>query len=479
MSSLTKACLELSNSLKGLRLSRSSEPPSPTQPTDDVTRAKDATSPTKPTVGGKMTSPTQPNVTSSIGGKTKTRDADNNTRVTSSDFASSLSRVFRFASNKMKGGMTSSSSSTSQSSDAKNGNETPTPSTTPKSPLSPRSPTLAKFPLASPKSPCKVRILRLPPPRAEVLEHWTRNEQVLVRVFAHLPVSDRLVVAQVCRLWRQVAYRESLWSDASMVYACRLWSEDMIGRSLFFKSLTDKQCTSIIMEGATDDDVADFVNNFPRSRNDILEFTLRRSNVTDTGLAHLLTHMEGVSELSIECCNDISDSALYICLKERLLKLAINDCLNIGDDSVAAIAQLLPNLCEFSLQAYEISDAAMSFFSARQSQSISVCRLTSCLYITNQGVVNLVNSLPNLTVVSLSGCSKITDDAVELLAQKLTRLTSLDLSWCPRVANGALAAVARHSKQLEHLLLDRYWRCCDFYMQSEQMPYLLVSDAVS
>ena len=37
MSSLTKACLELSNSLKGLRLSRSSEPPSPTQPTDDVT----------------------------------------------------------------------------------------------------------------------------------------------------------------------------------------------------------------------------------------------------------------------------------------------------------------------------------------------------------------------------------------------------------------------------------------------------------
>ena len=288
-----------------------------------------------------------------------------------------------------------------------------------------------------------------------MLVHWSENAKVLGKVFAHLPSSDRQVAAQVCRKWKQVAYNSSLWCEVTPVYDCYTWHDDVIGRSLFFKSLEDKCCTSLMMVGATDDDVADFVNNFPPSHKNIETFALCRSSVTDTGLAHLLTHMEGLSELSIKYCNYISDSALYVCLKERLVRLSIEDCHHVCEDSVAAISQLLPNLKELNLQSFEISDIAMTYFCPRQSESISICRITCCMHLTNQGVVNLVNSLPNLTVVSLSSCIKITDDAIEILAEKLTSLTSLDLSWCMKVGNGALEAVAKHSQHLKVLMLDR------------------------
>lgn len=56
---------------------------------------------------------------------------------------------------------------------------------------------------------------------------------------------------------------------------------------------------------------------------------------------------------------------------------------------VGAVAQLLPSLYEFSLQAYHVTDAALGYFSPKQSSSLSVLRLHSCWELTNHGVVNI------------------------------------------------------------------------------------------
>lgn len=56
---------------------------------------------------------------------------------------------------------------------------------------------------------------------------------------------------------------------------------------------------------------------------------------------------------------------------------------------VGAVAQLLPSLYEFSLQAYHVTDAALGYFSQKQSASLSILRLHSCWELTNHGVVNI------------------------------------------------------------------------------------------
>lgn len=69
--------------------------------------------------------------------------------------------------------------------------------------------------------------------------------------------------------------------------------------------------------------------------------------------------------------------------------MTLTDCINVADEAVGAVAQLLPALYEFSLQAYHVTDAALGYFSPKQSNSLNVLRLHSCWEITNHGVVNI------------------------------------------------------------------------------------------
>ena len=177
--------------------------------------------------------------------------------------------------------------------------------------------------------------------------------------------------------------------------------------------------------------------------------------MTDAALETILEKMVCVYRLELSGCNEITEAGLWSCLNSKIVSLSINDCINVADDSVGAIAQLLPSLYELNLQAYHVTDAALSFFSAKQSYTLCILRLQSCWEITNHGVVNVVHSLPNLSVLSLSGCSKITDDGVELIAENLRKLKSLDLSWCPRITDAALEYIACDLGQLEELVLDR------------------------
>ncbi|KAF0765612.1 F-box/LRR-repeat protein 16 [Aphis craccivora] len=163
----------------------------------------------------------------------------------------------------------------------------------------------------------------------------------------------------------------------------------------------------------------------------------------------------GVWQLELVGCNEITEAGLWACLTPRIVSLTLSDCINVADDAVGAVAQMLPALNEFTLQAYHVTDAALGFFSSRQSNSLSALRLHSCWELTNHGIVNIVHSLPNLTVLSLSGCSKITDDGIELIAENLPKLQILDLSWCPRVTDAALEYIACDLVGLEQLVLDR------------------------
>lgn len=98
-------------------------------------------------------------------------------------------------------------------------------------------------------------------------------------------------------------------------------------------------------------------------------------------------------------CNEITEAGLWACLTPRIVSLSLSDCINVADEAVGAIAQLLPSLYEFSLQAYHVTDAALGYFSAKQSSSLSILRLHSCWELTNHGVVNIGKVTYIITII--------------------------------------------------------------------------------
>ena len=379
MSSISKACLELSNSLKGFRLSR--------------TPSSDGNSPPA------------------------NKDMLANVRAASA-VTSTISRALKSASNRMRGV-------------PERGNG---PATPPVAPAPPQTP---------------------PTPRQPDVSSLWEDDKFLTNLFSYFSPCERCVLAQTCRLWRDLLYQPHFWAGVAPVLNCKTWTKDDDARVRFYQSLQQRGFDAVCFFGATDKDIMDFVNNFPPSRKALRSISLRCSNATDTGLEALLDKMTSVYKLELSGCNEITEAGLWSCLNARIVSLSISDCINVADDSVGAIAQLLPALYELNLQAYHVTDTALSFFSAKQSYSLCVLRLHSCWEITNHGIVNVIHSLPNLTVLSLSGCSKVTDDGVELIAENLRKLRSLDLSWCPRITDAALEYIACDLGQLEELTLDR------------------------
>lgn len=107
-------------------------------------------------------------------------------------------------------------------------------------------------------------------------------------------------------------------------------------------------------------------------------------------IRHLV--IQGVWQLELVGCNEITEAGLWACLTPRIVSLTLSDCINVADDAVSAVAQMLPALNEFTLQAYHVTDAALGLFSSRQSNSLSALRLQSCWELTNHGIVNIGES---------------------------------------------------------------------------------------
>ncbi|XP_074821944.1 F-box/LRR-repeat protein 16 isoform X1 [Natator depressus] len=290
------------------------------------------------------------------------------------------------------------------------------------------------------------------------------DEKILNRLFWYFSACEKCVLAQVCKVWRRVLYQSKFWVGLTPVlHTKELYNTLPSGEKEFvnLQGFAVRGFDSFCLVGVSDLDICEFIDNYPLSKKGVKSMSLKRSTITDAGLEVMLEQMQGVVRLELSGCNDFTEAGLWSSLNARITSLSISDCINVADDAIAAISQLLPNLTELNLQAYHVTDTALAYFTAKQGYTTHTLRLSSCWEITNHGVVNMVHSLPNLTVLSLSGCSKVTDDGVELVAENLRKLRSLDLSWCPRITDMALEYIACDLHKLEELVLDRCVRITD------------------
>ncbi|KAJ8959480.1 hypothetical protein NQ318_022177 [Aromia moschata] len=220
-----------------------------------------------------------------------------------------------------------------------------------------------------------------PPPAYLTWDQLMADERFLGRFFLYFTACERCVLAQVCSRWRDVLYRSPrYWSGLVPVLQCR----DMRGsqgneRARLYSSLLRRGFHSLRLVGASDEDALELVNTFPLASKHIHTVSLRCSSITDRGLESLLDHLQALYELELAGCNEITEAGLWACLNPRIVSLTLTDCINVADEAVGAVAQLLPALYEFSLQAYHVTDAALGYSSPKQSNSLNVLRLHSLL----------------------------------------------------------------------------------------------------
>lgn len=225
-----------------------------------------------------------------------------------------------------------------------------------------------------------------------------RDETFLTKFFSYFSPIERTVLAQVCVRWRAVLYQPRFWHGIRPVLNCREMrhvnvemTTDM--RRRFYVSVQKRGFDSLVLMCANDEDLMDLVANYAVNHTKALRsVALRCSNVSDKGLETLLDHLNGVYQLELQGCNDVTEAGLWACLNPRIVSLSVADCINVADEAVGAIAQLLPSLYELNLQAYHVTDAALAFFSPRQTSTLSILRLHSCWELTNHAVINIGKS---------------------------------------------------------------------------------------
>ncbi|KAK8757362.1 uncharacterized protein LOC144101268 [Amblyomma americanum] len=292
------------------------------------------------------------------------------------------------------------------------------------------------------------------------------DPEFLSRFFCHFRGRERLALASVCRAWRDTLYDPKHWRDMAAVLRCReLRKESADTRRRILESMERRGMDAVWLVGASDEDLADVVSLGSGLLGRARLVALRCSSVSDRGLESLLAAAPRLSALELFGCNELTDAGLWAALRPTVTSLTLADCINVADETLAAVAQLLPALRELNLQAYHVTDASLAHLGGsgqhQQPSQLAVLRLRSCWELTNQGLVQLVQAVPQLRELSLSGCTKISDDGVELLAENLRQLRVLDLSWCPRVTDASLEFIACDMTQLQQLTLDRCMHITD------------------
>ena len=263
-------------------------------------------------------------------------------------------------------------------------------------------------------------------------------------------------------------------------------------RAELLRSLPSRSFDSISVHGAQNEDLLELVTALG-TFGSLRCLALRCCGCGDTALQQLLANFGGrLHRLELVSCNELSDGAHWSAMCAQLRQLLIADCINVADETIAAIGQTLPRLVELSVQAYHVSDQCFQYLRSGSGgggvdggstigndpasgnssldetdswpngvgggvgNALRVLRLNNCWELSNHAVSQVALCLPQLRHLSLSGCSKITDDAVEVIAEQMQCLQHLDLSWCGRISDGALEFIACDlAKSLIELILDR------------------------
>ncbi len=154
----------------------------------------------------------------------------------------------------------------------------------------------------------------------------------------------------------------------------------------------------------------------------------RHLSVSDIALVLMTLHLfPCLKYINFDGCVSVTDSGLSTLLEQcpSLKKLTLCDCTNITDLSLEKLSQ--SSSCNF----------------------IASLNINGCWYVTDAGVINVIETCPHLTFLDVSFCSNITDKALLKIAECCTELAHLALQECTKITIDGLAGLTITGKLLQ------------------------------
>ncbi|KAG8965184.1 SCF ubiquitin ligase complex subunit [Tulasnella sp. 425] len=138
----------------------------------------------------------------------------------------------------------------------------------------------------------------------------------------------------------------------------------------------------------------------------------------------------------------------------RLERLTLFGCSNVTEEALVKVLRSTPNLVALDITGVvEASDKAI-IAAADTAPLLQGVNLGGCKKITDAGVSALATQCNHLRRVKLSGVENITDVPVKLLAKHCPKLLELDLHNCPLVTDDAIRDVWTRSTYLREFRLS-------------------------
>lgn len=151
-------------------------------------------------------------------------------------------------------------------------------------------------------APPRVPRRRRPAPRPLLWTQFVLEERFLEKFFLYYTPNERRTLAQVCTKWRDILYSSPRWwSGLVAVLDCReLRSESGCCLQRFYNSVVRRGIRGVVLISATDDDINEFIKQFPLSAHHIHAIGLKGCTITDRGLEAILDHLQ-VSDFVLFC----------------------------------------------------------------------------------------------------------------------------------------------------------------------------------
>lgn len=143
---------------------------------------------------------------------------------------------------------------------------------------------------AAPRVPRRKRL----DPRPLLWPQFILDEKFLEKFFLYFNANERRTLAQVCTKWRDLLYSSPRWWNGLVaVLDCReLRTTSGCCMQRFYNSIIRRGIRGVVLVSATDDDINEFIRQFPLSAHHIHAIGLKGCTITDRGLEAILDHLQ-------------------------------------------------------------------------------------------------------------------------------------------------------------------------------------------
>ncbi|XJO78574.1 hypothetical protein BDV3_002989 [Batrachochytrium dendrobatidis] len=196
-------------------------------------------------------------------------------------------------------------------------------------------------------------------------------------------------------------------------------------------------------------------------------------SITDTFIPTLTTSCPNLEILDLAFTN-VTLISLYNIISNcpSIVELNLTECKPAATSISNELMQIdfSRPLYHLNLRNSAVTDTILRFI-AIHCPSLTELILESCINVTDNGAMKIINTCPLVEVLDCSFCEKITDVTLQVIAIRASatsggKLQELHLTGCDRITPASILQLVQKCSMLELLVLDGCDQLCGSYIQN-------------